>query len=293
MPLLQIFKARSVVVLLFSLSVSCSWMAKIKGTQEGTNGIAGTVQRKELLQQVSITGQLVAKRRLDVKPRFPGYIVRLYVKVGDRLKVGDPIVTFSPSLGGNELNYPVRAPFAGTVTQVLRAEGEYLVDTGEQNLVARLEDLSELSILATVPELDIAKIKVGQTAMARVSALVGERFEAVIQEISMSARDKDRWSSSSTEFQIKGAVRSKDARLLPGMSALMDIVTNRRDQVLALPHEYIFMEDGKYYATLLGGEKREIKVGLQTDEAAEIIDGLVEGDRVRTVDFLNIKGLDD
>jgi multidrug efflux pump subunit AcrA (membrane-fusion protein) len=245
------------------------------------------------VQRVTITGQISPKRRLDVKPRFAGYIVRLYVKVGDKLANGSPIVTFSPSLGAGETNFPVRAGFAGTVTQVLRAEGEYLVESDPQNLVVRVEDLSELSILATVPELDIAKIKVGQEANARVSAIVGDTFPAVIREISMSARDKDRWTSSSTEYQIKGIVKKADPRLLPGMSAMMDIVTNKRENVLALPHEFIFTEDGKYFVTLASGERREVKLGLQTDEAAEILEGVKEGDVVKPIDFLNMKNLDD
>jgi multidrug efflux pump subunit AcrA (membrane-fusion protein) len=287
MKSLKTYKWIMATVLLLS---GCSWFQTSTPKKPDE---AGVVTRKDLVQRVTITGQLAAKRRLDVKPRFAGYIVELYVKVGDRLKLNDPVVTFSPSLGAGETNFPVRAAFAGTVTQVLRAEGEYLLDTSDQNLVARIEDLSELSILATVPELDVAKVKVGQEAQARVSAIVGESFPAVIREISMSARDKDRWSSSSTEFQIKGLLKSHDKRLLPGMSAMMDIETNRRGKVLALAHEFIFSEDGKYYATLLNGERRELKLGLQTDDAAEIIEGLSEGDRVKPVDFLNLKSLDE
>lgn len=282
--------SRAVLVLLLLGLSGCNWFQ----TSAAKNAEApGVVTRKDLVQRVTITGQLAAKRRLDVKPRFAGYIVKLFVKVGDRLSVNDPIVTFSPSLGAGETNFPVRAAFPGTVTQVLRAEGEYLLDTSDQNLVARIEDLSELSILATVPELDVAKVKVGQGAEARVSAIVGESFPAVIREISMSARDKDRWSSSSTEFQIKGLLKSRDRRLLPGMSAMMDIETSRRDQVLSLAHEYIFSEEGKYFVTLTSSEKREVKLGLQTDEAAEILEGLKEGDRVKPVDFLNLKNLED
>lgn len=254
----------------------------------------GIVTKKDLIQRVTISGGLMPRHRLDVKPTFPGFVQRLYVKIGDDVKAGDPLVMFSPSMGRSESNYPVRASFSGRVTLIMKSEGEYVQDSGDQNLVLRVDDLSQLSILASVPELDVAKIKNGQKTKIKFSALPGETFSGIIQEKALSSRDKDRWSSSSTEFQIKIAIESHDPRLMPGMTALVDVITNRKDQVLTLSHEYIQEDlDGNHFVTYASGEKKIIELGLQTDEGVEIISGLHEGDSLRVIDFLNLPTLQD
>lgn len=251
----------------------------------------GEVKRQTLLQRVTISGQVWPKKRLDIKPPFNGYIVKIYAKVGDRLKYNMPIVTFSPSLSAGETNFPIRAGFEGVVTQLLKSEGEYVAETGDQNLVMRVEDLSELYVLGSVPELDIAKLKLGQEALIHVSSLVGESFKGKITEIGLSAKTKDNYSSASTEFQIKVAIDSHDPRLLPGLSCIMDVIANKRENVLTLAHEYIQEDEGGYFITAENGQKKAIKLGLQTDEAAEVLSGLTEGEKVRPIDFLNLPAL--
>jgi multidrug efflux pump subunit AcrA (membrane-fusion protein) len=178
-----------------------SQVIRSKNTTEDMH--LGAVKTQKLLQRVTISGQIWPRKRFDIRPPFNAYIIKLYVKVGDHLKYHDPIITFSPSLSLGETNFPLRAGFDGVVTQVLRSEGEYVTEAGDQNLILRVEDLSELSVLGSVPELDIAKIKLGQEALIRVSSLVGETFTGHITEIGLSARNKDNSSSASSEFQIK------------------------------------------------------------------------------------------
>ena len=254
----------------------------------------GQVTRMDLEQRVTISGQVQPKRRLDVKPPFAGYVEKIFVKVGDRVKANDPLITFSQTLVGDEKNYPVRATFPGVVTQILRLEGESVVDTGDQNIVLRVEDLSSLTVLASVPELDIAKIKRGQAAMVKIAALSSDVFDGEISEIAMGAREKDRYGSSSTaEFQIRVLLKSHDPRILPGMSALMDVITDSRPNVLTLPHEFIQDSGGKYFITTVAGVKTPVTLGMQTEEAAEVKTGVVDKEKVRVIDFLNLPRVED
>ena len=90
------------------------------------------------------------------------------------------------------------------------------------------------------------------------------------------------------------ALASHDKRLLPGMSTVMDIVPDKREKVLVLPHEYVQEDDNGYFVTMENGAVRKVKVGMQTSaEAVEILDGLKEGDKVRVIDFLNLPKLKD
>jgi len=284
----------TIVIALLVTFITRYHQAQVLRERAQADASVGIVRRDDLTQRVTISGQVWPNKRLDVRPSFSGYIVKLFVKIGDHLKTHDPIVTFSPSLAGGETNFPVRVGFDGEVTQVVKAEGEYVTETGsDNNLVARIEDLSTLYILATVPELDVAKIKIGQEALVRVSALASENFKAVIEQIALSARDKDKYSSSSTEFTIKARLLSHDHRLYPGMSSLMDVITAKREKTLLLGHEYIQEKDGNSFVTLESGAKRDIKIGLQTDDAVEILSGLSENDRVRPIDFLTLPKLEE
>lgn len=254
----------------------------------------GQAERKDLVQRVTIAGRVVSKKTLIVKPSFSGYVQKVFVKIGDTVKAGDPLVTFSPSLGASESNYPVRAAFSGRVTQVLKNEGEYVTESSDSGIVLKVEDLTQLYVLANVPELDIAKVKLGQKTVIKISSLVGETFAGEISEIALSAQDKERWSSSSTDFQVRIQITSKTGQILPGMSALCDVVTNRADKVLVLGHEYVQQDDdGNYYVTDAQGQRKKLTLGLQTEEGVEVKSGLSEGEKVRVIDFLNMPKLQD
>ncbi|MBX7231754.1 MAG: efflux RND transporter periplasmic adaptor subunit [Bdellovibrionales bacterium] len=270
-------------VILFLL---CYWgLSKILSTGTEVDQNIGTVKRQDLEQKITIAGTLWPRKRLDIKPPFNGYIEKIYVKIGDQVKTGSPLVTFSASLEKGETNYPVRAVFNGTVTQILKVEGEYVSESGEQNLVLRVEDLSQLFILADAPEIDITKLKVGQPATIQVTSLIGESFVGKVSEIALSAKEKDRWGSAKTEFQIKVEMESRDSRLSTGMSTLIDVITNRAQNVLVLSHEYIDEQDGSYFVTTYSDHRKKVTLGLQTEEEAEIKSGVEEGERIKIIDF--------
>lgn len=265
------------------------WLGSSNTDSSVASNSYGKVRRQDLIQRVTISGQVYPKRRLDVKTPYTGYVRKLYVKIGERVKAGDPLITFSPSLGEGETNYPIRAAFNGVVTQVQSQEGEYLMN-GSPAIVVRVDDLSELYVQASVPELDVAKIRVGQEAKIKISSLLGEIFKGVITETALAAVDKgdDRWGSSSSEYKIKVLIEAKESKLLPGMSALLDVITNKAENALVLSHEYIQQDDGRYFVTLASGEQKDITLGLQTEEAVEVKSGLNEGDRVRVIDFMSL-----
>jgi multidrug efflux pump subunit AcrA (membrane-fusion protein) len=289
---MKFFSPLNVFLVVVIASAATFFHYKFSQEKPAANQIdLGEVKKQDLVQRVTISGQIWPKKRLDIRPPFNGYITKLYVKVGDHLKTGAPIVTFSPSLSSGETNFPIRTGFDGVVTQLWKSEGEYVLETGDSNLVVRVEDLSELLVLGSVPELDIAKIKLGLEALVRVSSLVGQSFTGKIEEIGLSAKDKDKYSSASTEFQIKVSLDSHDPKLYPGMSVIMDIITAKRTNVLTLAHEYIHEDEKGYFVVTESGERKTVTLGLQTDEAAEILSGVNLGEKVRVIDYLALPPL--
>jgi hypothetical protein len=58
-----------------------------------------------------------------------------------------------------------------------------------------------------------------------------------------------------------------------------------------LRHEYISREGENYFVTTNEGQKLVVKLGLQNEEGAEILDGVAEGTTVKKVDFTQTKNL--
>jgi multidrug efflux pump subunit AcrA (membrane-fusion protein) len=248
----------------------------------------GVVERTNLFQQVTVAGIVAPLRRTLVNPPYSGYVRHLYVGLGDLVKQGDPLVILTPSLRDRtEEAFPLRAPFSGRVVQLLHSEGEYVEEKKDNSPILRVDDLSQLFVQSDVGEADINKIRKGQEVLIRANSVSSRTYKGIIRSIALAAKEKKEWSRSGdrVEFEARMEILDKDDQIRPGMSAIVDIITAKRNQVLSLAQEYIQKIDDSYFVTLENGEKRKITIGLKGDENFEILEGLKEKDRIRLVDF--------
>lgn len=263
----------------------------------------GKVIRSDLIQRVTIAGNVVPNRKTVISAPYPGYIKKIFVRIGQQVRAGDPIVTLAQSLRGNEdESFPLRAPFPGTVVLVLRTEGEYVDLSGGQttgNALVRIDDLSHMLIEASVPEIEIDKLKIGQEALVKASAVLNRSYKGKIERLSLAAKEQRDWDKSRVEFPIVISVEDPDSELKPGMSVVADIVAKKVTNVLTLRHEFIQKnnddkdkdkddkKDDKYLVITEAGLKKSIEVGMQNEDAFEIKSGLSEGEKIRQTDFLS------
>lgn len=247
------------------------------------------VKKMDLIQRVTIAGNVVPKRKTIVTAQFNGYVKKLFVKVGDKVKKDDPLVSVVQSLQSVDPVYPLRSPFSGTVVQVLKDEGEFVKQNDPQDYILRVDSLDELYLNSDVPEIDSVKIKKGQEVIVKASAILDKTYKGVVTEISLASKLQDSWrGNSKVDYQTKIKLIDFDKDLKPGMSAIVDIITHKKEDVLVLPHEFILKEGGKYFALLAKSGRQEIKLGLQNESYFEVLEGLKEGDRVRQIDFMEI-----
>ncbi len=273
----------ALIFLVAVFGVSCS-------TKRDGERPVGEVKRGELVQKVTVSGRIVPKRKSLVTAPYAGYVRKLYVKIGDVVHEGDPLVTVTQSLRTQEESHPLRAPFTGVVVQVLKSEGEYLpAGTGGSDnssaTILRVDDLSQLQVEADAPELEFPKLKAGQPVSIRATAVQEQAFKGKVLSISLASKEQTGWERSRVEFPFSIEVLDHDPRLRPGMSVIVDIEAMKFPGVLMLKHEFVEKAGEKYFVTLEAGEKRDIKVGIQNEEVFEIQTGLKEGDRVRPVVF--------
>lgn len=171
----------------------------------------------------------------------------------------------------------IRAPFDGRITRVDLRSGE-TASIGVP--VFRIVREAGLVVEARVPESDIVKLSVGMEASVTFDALdSSDIFQAKVTAIDPSATIVQDVVSYVVTFEASGV----DERLRDGMSVDIDVVTAKRDRVLAVPFRALIARGEKTFATLSRPdgttEEVQVKTGLEGDDGTvEILSGLKEGD---------------
>ncbi len=93
------------------------------------------------------------------------------------------------------------------------------------------EDLTQMRVVANVSESDIGSVQVGQEATFTVDAHPGREFRGGVSEI----RNAPLVVQNVVTYEVVIDVANADLALRPGMTATVDIVTDRRQDVVRIP----------------------------------------------------------
>jgi multidrug efflux pump subunit AcrA (membrane-fusion protein) len=255
--------------------------------------VSGEVVRGNIVQRVTMVGSVQSRKRLLVKAPYRGFVRKTFVRVGDSVKVGTPLVSIAQTSDQPDSEiFPLRSTMNGIVTQIQLSEGEAVSEGGgEESYILRVDDLGQFTVVCDVPEVDVIKIKSGQKAIVKASAMSERPLSGEIGTISMASAFQDRWNRGVVQFKVEVIIKEPNTELRPGMTAMVDVTTAERQDVLTLRHEFIEPDSGKYWVTLVDGSRVQIKVGLQDEESFEVVEGLQQGQKVRQVDFVAISKL--
>jgi HlyD family secretion protein len=140
---------------------------------------------------------------------------------------------------------------------------------------------SPFEIEVNIPEADIAKVNIGNEAKVTLDAYGSETiFKAKVVSIDPGETVLEGVATYRTILHFL----EDDKRIRPGLTANVEILTDKRENVIAIPWRAIMTKDGeKFVRVLEGNEVKEVKVktGLQgSDGNVEIIEGIREGDKV-------------
>ena len=170
--------------------------------------------------------------------------------------------------------FPVKAPFAGTVIEKNAVLGE-LAQPDKSNFT--IADLSTLWIEANLFEKDLGKVRVGAAAGVTVNAYPGEVFKGRLTYIS-STVDKE-----SRTVQARVEVPNADGRLKPEMFATASIDTASTSKTLTLPQEAVLLVNGQQMAFVQeagGFEPRAVELGDKVGGRVVVRSGLKEGEQI-------------
>lgn len=127
----------------------------------------------------------------------------------------------------------IRAPIDGVVIGRAVELGQTVAASlSAPVLFVLAHDLAQMEILASVDESDIGQIREGQSVHFNVQAYPDRTFEGTVRQVRLEASTQD----NVVTYSVLIAVGNEDGSLLPGMTATLDIVLERLEDVLAIPN---------------------------------------------------------
>jgi len=171
----------------------------------------------------------------------------------------------------------IYAPESGIVTNLKSEKGERVVGTAQMagTEIMRISNLNVMEVQVTVNENDIVRIHLGDSADVNIDAYDDRLFKGVVTEIANSAvfNQTQNLNDQVTNFIVKvrllrssymDLLQSGKFPFLPGMTASVDIKTDQKNNVLAVPIASVITRDPFENATSLDmedGKKSSEKQG--------------------------------
>jgi len=260
-------------------------------------------------------------RIVHIHPRLSGWIDTLYVKSqGEQVEKGQPLYRlYSPELVNAQQEYLLAlqqkdrtiiassanklmslnlsnkfvdelrrsrkvsqrvtfySPQSGVLKGLQIREG-YFVEPG--TTLMSIANIDTLWVEASVPERYATNINVGQSVAISFESSTTDKRVAQIEYIHPELNESNR------TVKARVSVENKNNALMPNMFARMSLSMGAVHGALVVPREAVIrMADHDRVVTALGeGRYRsaEVKLGMVTDQWAEIVEGLSEGESVVT-----------
>lgn len=216
----------------------------------------------------------------------------------------------------------IYAPADGTISMLNVELGERVLGTQQMagTEILRVANLNNMEVEVDVNENDIVKVNIGDSAKVEVDAYLKKQFKGIVTSISNSASAVLK-ADQVTNFKVKVRILKESYQDLlegkpltyspfrPGMTATVDIITTRKENVLGVPISAVLVKsdtaavkkfdleegnsegekvkvksDKKYECVFVRvGDKskiRIIKTGIQDDTNIEVTEGLKKGDEI-------------
>jgi hypothetical protein len=152
------------------------------------------------------------------------------------------------------------------------------------NVMMTIPDVSAFEVAFAIGEEYRGKVSPGAKAIITADAIPGLSIEGELKKIEGLARPRISYDPQSPKvFQATVSCVASDPRMSTGMSTRVEIVAEVVKDVISVPVEAVFNEDGTptcYVRNGAGSERRAVKPGKSNDSMVEICEGLAEGEEV-------------
>jgi RND family efflux transporter MFP subunit len=176
-----------------------------------------------------------------------------------------------------EANLTVKSPISGAVTLLNVQAGGMVAQTAP---AAVISNISDIRVTMSVSESTLPKIKEGDTAAVRISAVSDEALPATIDTIVPSPPQGQTTYPVIIAFDGDAAATGVN----PGMFAEIRLTTGSAKDVVIIPSDAVMIKSGKQFVAIVNAdgkaELREVATGLDDGENIEVSSGVAAGDRV-------------
>ena len=173
------------------------------------------------------------------------------------------------------------APVDGSVSKLSHEKGERVAGASQFSAgteIIRIADLNKMEVKVDVNENDIIRVNVGDTAVIEIDAYLNQKFKGIVTSIASSANVLGSTIDQVTNFEVKIKIlpesyihllKSDVANFYPfrpGMSASVDIMTTKLDNVLSIPIQAVTTRED---TTLIKTKKPAEKINEEGEVQVE------------------------
>jgi macrolide-specific efflux system membrane fusion protein len=187
------------------------------------------------------------------------------------------------------------APMDGTIVALITEEGQTVNANQSAPTIVKLAQLDKMTVSAQVSEADVDKVKAGQTVYFTTLGDTRTKHYAKLRSIDPAPPSIETEASSSASatsstdavyYNALFDVDNADGALRTGMTAQVYIVQASARQALVIPSSAIGKRvgAGTYEVKVIDDNgkttTRNVKIGINTNVSAQVLDGLKEGEKV-------------
>jgi RND family efflux transporter MFP subunit len=175
----------------------------------------------------------------------------------------------------------VASPISGSVVKRLVSVGEQVDGTAGQPLI-EVANLDVLELAANVPSEQLGAVRAGQAVEISSDAYKNQRFSGSVIAVAPAV------DTATNTALVRIRIANSGRLLKVGMYAQARVAVGERKGALTVPPSAVARgEDGgaAVYVVANGvAQRTEVKVGLETPEAIEILSGVTEGQSILVSD---------
>src|SRR5437762_9091881 len=191
----------------------------------------------------------------------------------------------------NASKMTVHSPMAGVVVYNTIWLGNGRMGTVQQGDQVRpglpfmaVVDPSQMEVRVDLNQVDLLRVRPGLRAKMHLDAYPGIELGATLEDISPLGHN-GRFSEAVRVFAARFSVQGTDPKLLPDLSAALDLDLGSQENALVVPCQSVQLDsESRPFVWVENSgsfEKRSVKTGARNDTEVVILSGLQEGDIIR------------
>ncbi len=160
-------------------------------------------------------------------------------------------------------------------------------ETGMAEPIIQLGSLDGMQVTGDLSEYDTLKVKEGQKVTLSSDAVPNQKWQGEVVGIGTLPKENvavAQTGEQAVQYPVHIKINSDTNILKPGFQLIMEIETEKK-KALVLPMEALVEDDKKPFVYVVENnkvKKKEVKLGITTEESIEIIQGLSGKDKVIT-----------